>query len=47
MDKGQVSDDAEGLRNMLDPGQTIAWLGEAMRRHEGDHPRPAAGVLRE
>jgi hypothetical protein len=34
LDKGDVSDDQEGLRNMTDLGQSIAWLGEAIRRTE-------------
>jgi len=46
-EKGDVAKDDEAARNMKDLGQNIAWLGEAMRRHEKDHPRPGAGVLRE
>jgi len=30
-DKGEVSKDEEGLRNMRDLGETIAWLGKAIR----------------
>jgi multimeric flavodoxin WrbA len=30
LDKGDVQKDEEGLRNMLDLGQTIAWLGRAI-----------------
>ena len=30
LDKGEVKKDAEGLRNMEDLGQTIAWLGKAI-----------------
>lgn len=29
-DKGEVENDAEGLRNMVNLGQTIAWLGAAI-----------------
>ena len=32
LDKGDVKKDAEGLRNMTDLGQTIAWLGDAVKR---------------
>jgi multimeric flavodoxin WrbA len=31
LDKGEVQKDDEGLRNMTDLGQTIAWLGQAIR----------------
>jgi multimeric flavodoxin WrbA len=31
LDKGEVIKDAEALRNMVDLGQTIAWLGKAIR----------------
>ena len=30
LEKGEVADDEEGLRNMEDLGTTIAWLGKAM-----------------
>ena len=33
LDKGDVAKDEEAARNMEDLGQTIAWLGEAIRRH--------------
>ena len=42
LDKGQVSQDAEALRNMRDLGQTIAWLGQAIRQ---SGPGPAAPAL--
>jgi multimeric flavodoxin WrbA len=32
LDKGEVKDDEEGLRNMADLGQTIAWLGKAIEQ---------------
>lgn len=32
LDKGEVKKDAEGLRNMEDLGQTIAWLGKAIQQ---------------
>jgi multimeric flavodoxin WrbA len=30
LEKGEVSADEEGLRNMTDLGQTIAWLGDSL-----------------
>ncbi|MCX5795401.1 MAG: flavodoxin family protein [Elusimicrobia bacterium] len=47
LEKGDVAKDDEAARNMQDLGQTIAWLGEAMRRHEKDHPRAQPVSLRE
>ena len=32
LDKGEVKKDEEGLRNMTDLGQTIAWLGDTIQR---------------
>jgi multimeric flavodoxin WrbA len=32
LEKGEVKKDEEGLRNMTDLGQTIAWLGDAIQR---------------
>ena len=32
MEKGEVMQDEEGLRNMADLGQTIAWLGKAIQQ---------------
>jgi multimeric flavodoxin WrbA len=32
LDKGEVKNDEEGLRNMTDLGQTIAWLGKAIQQ---------------
>jgi multimeric flavodoxin WrbA len=32
LDKGEVEKDEEGLRNMADLGQTIAWLGKAIQQ---------------
>lgn len=37
-DKGDVEGDAEGLRNMKNLGETIAWLGAAMAPHKGSFP---------
>lgn len=37
-DKGEVEGDAEGLGNMRNLGQTIAWLGEAIRPHLATFP---------
>jgi multimeric flavodoxin WrbA len=47
MDKGDVAKDEEAARNMKDLGEAIAWLGEAMRRHEKEHPRPKPVSVRE
>ena len=47
LDKGDVAKDDEAARNMTDLGQHIAWLGEAMCRHEKDHPRAKPASLRE
>lgn len=41
LDKGEVANDAEGLRNMEDVGRTIAWLGAAMSPRMGTYPKPA------
>ena len=32
LDKGDVKNDEEGLKNMADLGQTIAWLGKAIQQ---------------
>jgi multimeric flavodoxin WrbA len=47
LDKGDVAKDDEAARNMNDLGEAIAWLGEAMSRHEKDHPRSKPATLRE
>lgn len=44
LDKGDVDKDNEAARNMVDLGNTIAWLGAAIHDHT-DH-RPVA-LLRE
>ena len=41
LEKGEVKKDKEGLRNMTDLGQTIAWLGKAIRQLEGSGDRIA------
>jgi multimeric flavodoxin WrbA len=38
MDKGEVNNDPEGLNNMLNLGETIAWLGKAMAPHMESFP---------
>lgn len=38
LDKGEVERDEEGLRNMLDLGETIAWLGKAVRQAGNSPP---------
>jgi hypothetical protein len=42
LDKGDVAKDEEGLRNMTDLGETIAWLGQAISR--GDKGQKQAAV---
>lgn len=37
-DKGEVEGDAEGLGNMKNLGQTIAWLGKAIKPHLASFP---------
>jgi multimeric flavodoxin WrbA len=41
LDKGDVAKDAEAARNMKDLGQTIAWLGGAIRAHAASRPEGA------
>ena len=41
LEKGEVADDEEGLRNMEDLGRTIAWLGDAMSARMGSYPKAA------
>ena len=36
---GEVQRDEEGLRNMRDLGETIAWLGKAIRQCADSPPR--------
>lgn len=38
LDKGEVLQDAEGLNNMENLGETIAWLGQAMQPHMASFP---------
>jgi multimeric flavodoxin WrbA len=40
LDKGEVKKDEEGLRNMADLGQTIAWLGKAIQQSPDRIPTP-------
>jgi multimeric flavodoxin WrbA len=37
-EKGEVAADDEASRNMIDLGQTIAWLGEAIHQHADKRP---------
>lgn len=39
MDKGDVRQDDEGLGNMQNLGETIAWLGNAIQPHKESFPR--------
>lgn len=41
LDKGDVADDEEGLRNMEDLGTTISWPGKAMAAHRTSYPKAA------
>jgi multimeric flavodoxin WrbA len=40
LDRGEVQNDEEGLRNMQHLGETIAWLGRAVRPHLESFPQP-------
>ncbi len=42
LNKGDVLQDAEGLRNMRHLGRTIAWLGQAIKPHLADFPPTVA-----
>lgn len=39
LEKGAVKSDEEGLNNMRNLGETIAWLGKVMKPHLGDFPK--------
>lgn len=39
LEKGDVDKDDEGLRNMRNLGETIAWLGKAIAPHKESLPR--------
>lgn len=39
LDKGDVLEDAEGLANMRNLGETIAWLGKALAPHKESFPQ--------
>jgi len=39
LNKGDVLEDAEGLANMKNLGETIAWLGKAMAPHKESFPQ--------
>ncbi|MFW6081425.1 MAG: flavodoxin family protein [Desulfosalsimonas sp.] len=41
-DKGDVLNDAEGMRNVRHLGAVIAWLGSALAEHRQDYPSPDA-----
>ncbi|MEN6615257.1 MAG: flavodoxin family protein [Syntrophorhabdus sp.] len=41
LDKGDVARDAEGLRNMTDLGNIIAWLGKAISPYKDTFPKAA------
>ncbi|WP_432734922.1 flavodoxin family protein [Maridesulfovibrio sp. FT414] len=42
LDKGDVNNDSEGLGNMKNLGETIAWLGAAMKPHLQSFPEDNA-----
>ncbi|WP_319780733.1 flavodoxin family protein [Maridesulfovibrio sp.] len=39
MNKGEVLEDVEGMANMLNLGQSIDWLGKAIKPHMDSFPR--------
>ncbi|MCF8024997.1 MAG: flavodoxin family protein [Desulfobacteraceae bacterium] len=39
-DKGDVVDDAEGMKNMRHLGAVIAWLGKAVKENIESYPQP-------
>lgn len=39
LEKGEVRNDAEGMANMKNLGQNIAWLGKAIEPHMGSFPK--------
>jgi multimeric flavodoxin WrbA len=41
-DKGEVAADTEGLNNMQNLGETIAWLGAAIEPHKKTFPGPVS-----
>lgn len=43
LNKGDVLQDAEALRNMDHLGRTIAWLGKAIEPHRGNFPETDSG----
>jgi len=43
LEKGEVKKDSEGLRNMVDLGQTIAWLGKAIHNCKDVDLHPFGG----
>lgn len=43
LDKGQVQNDEEGLKNMTNLGETIAWLGKAIKPNLADYPGKSCG----
>ena len=44
LDKGQAGNDEEGINNMINLGEAIAWLGKAIQPHLGDYPGSAPGA---
>jgi multimeric flavodoxin WrbA len=44
LDKGAVNQDEEAMRNMIDLGQSIAWLGQAIRQNN-DAGAPAVPAI--
>ncbi|NDV25273.1 flavodoxin family protein [Desulfovibrio sp. JC010] len=39
LNKGEVAEDAEGMANMLNLGQSIDWLGKAIKPHMDSFPK--------
>lgn len=42
LEKGEVNNDPEGLNNMKNLGETISWLGKAMKPHMDSFPEDTA-----
>jgi len=38
-ERGEVQNDSEGIRNMINLGQTIAWLGHAISQNKDNFPK--------
>ncbi len=43
LDRGEAQNDEEGLYNMVNLGEAIAWLGKAVKPHLSEYPANTAG----